>query len=331
VAGRGDDEVSVATFRLPLTQRRALVLALVLAVVLALQTTVAEAYLRAADAQRGLVMTERPPADLGEVRATLVMDLRANEAGLIQAESQIYQGYPDRNAIGQKITSERADGTIVRESWTGTNLLAHEGLTPLVNRLLFVAPASGTYYCRLRVYVNSHYAQPGRAVLFSGLVGDKFGTLTSQQLALSGVMRGVTLFPAGDRTVRRVVPILRYLPPAGATKIEARADVYLTNCYGPGGAGCPLGSFPTSGSSTYAVQGFLVPTSPACKTVATTRWVRTFDYLKHHIGNNVDISAPIPAGVNCGSWSTYTQVEWLSGLPFVVHLYPYSQASIIAS
>lgn len=323
--------MSVARFRLPVTQRRALVLALVLAVVLALQTAVAEAYLRVADAQRGLVMTERPPTSIGEVRATLVMNLRANEAGFLQAESETYQGYPDRNAIGQKITCERPDGTIVRESWTGTNLLARDGLTPLVNRLLFVAPATGTYYCRLRVYVNSHYAQPGRAVLHSGFVGDRFGTLTTPRLGLSRVMTGATLFPAGDGTVRRVVPIFRYLPPEGATKIDARADVYLTNCYGPGGAGCPRGSFPTSGSSTYAIQGFLVPTNPACKTVATARWVRTFDYLKHHIGNTVDMSAQLPTGVSCGSWTTYTQVQWLSGLPFVVHLYPYSQASLIGS
>jgi hypothetical protein len=323
--------MTVARFRLPVTQRRALVLSLVLAVVLSLQTAVAEAYLRVADAERGLVMTERPPTNIGEVRATLVMNLRANEAGLLQAESLTYQGYPDRNAIGQKITCELPGGRIVRESWTGTNLLARDGLTPLVNRLLFIAPATGTYHCRLRVYVNSHHAEPGRAVLYSGLVGDKFGTLTNERLGVSRVMRGSTFFPAGDRTVRRVVPIPRYIPPAAATKIDARADVYITNCYGPGGAGCPRGSFPTSGSSSYAIQGFLVPTNPACKTVATTRWVRTFDYLKHHVGNTVDMSAPIPAGVNCGSWTTYTQVQWLSGLPFVVQLYPYSQASLIGS
>ena len=312
-------------------RRRALVVALGLAVVLVVQTGAAQAYVSVAYAQRGLVMTERPPTSIGEVRATLTLNLVANEARLLQAESKSYQGYPDRNAIGQKITCERADGTIVKESWTGTNLLTRDGMTPLVNRLLFVAPTAGTYYCRLRVYVNSHYAEPGRATLYSGFVGDTSGTLTTQRLGVSRVIWGSVYFPSGDSTRRRVVPIFRYLPPAGATRIAARADVYLTNCYGAGGAGCPLGSFPKSGATTYAIQGFLVPSNPACTTVATTRWVRTFDSLKHHIGNVVDMSTPIPAGVNCGSWSTYTNVQWLSGLPFVVHMYPYSQSSIIGS
>lgn len=322
--------MSTAT-RSVLGRRRALVLTVALAIVLALQAAVAEAYVRVAYAQRGLVMTERPATSIGEVRATLTLTLRANEARLLQAESKTYQGTPDRNALGQKITCEGSDGRIVKESWTGTNLLARDGMTHLVNRLLFVAPAAGTYDCRLRIYVNSHFAQPAKATLYSGFVGDKFGTLTTQRLGVSRVIWGATFFPSGDRTVRRVVPIFRYLPPPGAKKVTARADVYLTNCYGPGGAGCPRGSFPTSGSTTYAIQGFLVPSNPACQTVASTRWVRSFDYLKHHIGNIVDMQADLPPGVNCGSWTTYTQVQWLSGLPFVVHLYPYSQSSIIGS
>lgn len=317
--------------RTGVARRRRVLMAGALALVLLAQVAVAQAYVSVAYAQRGLVMTERPPTSIGEVRATLTLTLVANEARLLQAESKTYAGYPDRNAIGQKITCERADGTIVRESWTGTNLLTRNGLTPLVNRLLFVAPAAGTYYCRLRVYVNSHYAEPGRATLYSGFVGDKFGTLTTQRLGVSRVVWGSTFFPAGDGTKRRAAPIFRYLPPAGATTIDARADIYLTNCYGRGGAGCPLGTFPRSGSTTYAIQGFLVPSNPVCKTTVTTRWVRTFDHLTHHIGNVVDMKAPLPTGTNCGSWSTYTEVQWLSGLPFVVHLHPYSQSSIIGS
>jgi len=322
--------VTAAGTRRP-RRRLRILFAVVVAAALVVQTAVAQAYVKVAYAPRGLVMYERPPTSIGEVRATLTLTLRANEARLLQAESKTYQGTPDRNAIGQKITCERANGTIVKESWTGTNLLASKGLTPLVNRLLFVAPDSGTYYCRLRVYVNSHYAEPGRATLYSGFVGDKFGTLTTQRLGVSRRIWGATFFPSGDTTVRRVIPIFRYLPPAGATKIDARADIYLTNCYGPGGAGCPLGSFPKTGSTTYAIQGVLVPTNRACPTVTTTRRVRTFDSATHHIGNIVDMTATLPTGVNCGSWTTYTRVQWLSGLPFVVHLYPYSQSSIIGS
>ena len=196
--------------RTGVARRRRVLMAGALALVLLAQVAVAQAYVSVAYAQRGLVMTERPPTSIGEVRATLTLTLVANEARLLQAESKTYAGYPDRNAIGQKITCERADGTIVRESWTGTNLLTRNGLTPLVNRLLFVAPAAGTYYCRLRVYVNSRYPEPGRATLYSGFVGDKFGTLTTQRLGVSRVVWGSTFFPAGDGTKRRAAPIFRY-------------------------------------------------------------------------------------------------------------------------
>jgi hypothetical protein len=311
--------------------RLRVVVVLGLAVALVLQTAVAQAYVAVAYAPRGLVMTERPSWNPGEVRATLSLTLAAHEARLLRAESKAYQGQPDRNALGQKITCERPDGTIVKESWTGTNLLARDGLNHVVNRLLFVAPEAGTYLCRLRVYVNSHFAEPARATLYSGFVGDTSGTLTTQRLGVSRVVNGSIFFPSGDGTRRRVVPIFRYLPPPGATTVDARADIYITNCYGSGGAGCPLRTFPRSGSSTYAIQGFLVPSNPACRTVTTTRSVRSFDSLKHHVGHVVDMSARIPSGVDCGSWSTYTEVQWLAGIPFVVQLYPYSQSSIIGS
>lgn len=311
--------------------RRRLAVLLVVAVGLVMQTAVAQAYVAVAYAQRGLVMTERPPTSPGEVRATLSLTLKAHEARLLRAESKAYQGAPDRNALGQKITCENRDGSIVKESWTGTNLLVRDGLNLVVNRLLFVAPEAGTYLCRLRVYVNSHFAEPARATLYSGFVGDTSGTLTTQRLGVSRVVWGSVFFPSGDVTRRRVAPIFRYLPPVGATTIDARADVYITNCYGGGGAGCPVRTFPRSGSSTYAIQGFLVPSNPMCRTVTTTRAVRSFDSLKHHVGHVVDMSATIPRGVNCGSWSTYTEVQWLAGIPFVVQMYPYSQSSIIGS
>lgn len=311
------------------TARAPLAIAFALALVVIGHTSTAYAYVRVVYTQRGLVMTERPSTSLGEVRATMVLSMRQGEARLLEAKTVVENGYPDRNAIGQKITCERANGTIVKDSWTGTNLLAVNGRTPISNRLLFVAPQAGTYYCRLRVYVNSHYATPGRATLYSGFVGDVHGLLTTQRLGVSRQTYGVTMYEAGDTVARKLVPIFRYLPPASATKIEARSDVYLTNCYGNGGAGCPRRTFPARGSSTFAVQGFLVPTNPSCATVATARSVKTFGWDTHHIGHSLDMAATLPTGVDCGAWTTYTTVQWLSGLPFVVHLYPYSQSSIL--
>ena len=293
----------------------------------------AQAYVLVAYAPRGLVMTERPATSLGEVRTTLVLaGLKAGEARLLQAESRTYAGTPDRNALGQKITCERSDGTIVKESWTGTNIIAANGLTPLAQRLLFVAPSAGSYLCRLRIYVNSHYAQPARAVLYSGFVGDVQGTITDERIGIAREQPGQAVyFPGTETIVQRVLPINRYVPPTDSTEVRVLSDVYLTNCYGSGGAGCPRGTFPPAGSSTYAIQGFLIPSNRDCPAVATTRWVRTFDHLTHHIGQTVDLVAALPEGKACGSWRSHIEVQRISGLPFVVQLYPYSQATIIGT
>lgn len=290
------------------------------------------AYTEVAYATRGQVMVENPLGSIGAVRATLVLEnLAAGDVRLLRAESVTYRGTPDRNALGQKITCEKPDGTIVAESWTGTNLLAANGRQPLAQRLLFVAPAAGSYYCRERIYVDSHYAQPARATLYSAFVGDVAGPVAAEKVIPATQRRGaVDFFSGTDTTAHRVLPISRYAPPARATKLQVRSDVFLTNCYGPGGAGCPRGSFPTSGKSTYTIQAFLVPSSPACPVASTARVTRSFDYLLHHQGGSIDVVAPIPAG-GCGSWSSYVIVRRVSGLPFVVQFYPYSQSFMYAS
>lgn len=311
--------------------RRRTTLVLLVTLGVAAQAAAASAYTAVAYTPVNLVMTERPATSPGEVRATLRLALRAGEARLLRAESTVDQGVPDKNAVGQKITCERPDGTIVKETWGGTNLIAARGPVRIVSRLLFVAPVAGTYLCRQRVYVNSHYLQAARARLRGGFVGDVYGTLTTQRLGVTRMTRGSVFFPAGNRTVRKTTAIFRYRPPAGARRVDARTDVFLTNCYGAGGAGCPRGSFPKSGSTTYAVQGVLVPSNPACPTVRTARMVRSFDYLVHHVSVPLDLRVTLPTGRDCGSWTTYTSLQWLGGLPFVIQLYPYSQASIIGS
>jgi hypothetical protein len=289
------------------------------------------AYTEVAYATRGQVMTENPPGSIGAVRATLVLEnLVAGEVHLLRAESVSYRGTPDRNALGQKITCEKPDGTIVSESWTGTNLLAKNGRQPLAQRLNFVAPAAGTYYCRERIYVDSHHAQPARATLYSAFIGDVAGAVAAEKVIAATPRRAAVFFSGSDTTAHRVLPISRYAPPAGVTKLQVRNDVFLTNCYGPGGAGCPRGSFPPLGSSQYTIQAFLVPSSPSCPVASTARVTRSFDYLLHHQGGSIDVVAPIPAG-GCGSWSSYVVVRRVSGLPFVVQLYPYSQSFMYAS
>jgi hypothetical protein len=290
----------------------------------------AQAYVEVVNARSGIWMYERPATSRGEVRATLPLeDLKAGEARLLRAESSVGEGTPDRNAVGQKITCERADGSSVQETWGGTNLLAREGRTTVVVRQLFVAPADGTYLCRLRVYVNSHYPQPAKVRLYGAFLGDVLGRLAPADRALTSRAGGAVYFPSTDTVARGVLQVAGYRPPAGATRVTARADVFLTNCYGGGGAGCPLGTFPRTGSATYSVSASLVPTNPACRARRLIAF-RTFDYLVHHSGQHYDLVSYLPAGVDCGTWASRVIVRRLTGLPFVVQLYPYSHASLVA-
>lgn len=291
----------------------------------------ASAYVETRSARVNTVMVENPTGHIGDVRATLVLeDLRAGEVRLLRAQSVTTRGTPDRNAVGQKITCETPGGRILLESWGGTNLLEARGPALVTQRLLFTAPADGTYHCNQRVYVDSHYLQPAKAVLRTAFVSDVLGPVDPARVAGTGLTRGNEYFSAADPSPRRVLAVSRYRPPPDATRLTVRTDVFVTSCYGPGGAGCPLGSFPRSGVARYTVQSHLVPSNPRCARVSSARRTVAVDHLLHHLGFPVDLSTAIPAGGSCGSWSSYLTVRHLSGLPFVVHRYPYSQSAIFA-
>lgn len=313
-------------------RRRALAVLTALAALL-LVAQPAEAYVEIAYSPRGIWMYERPDTHLGEVRATLTLEnLRAGEARLLRGESKVSHGTPDRNAVGQKITCGRRAGPPVQQTWGGTNLMARDGVTTIVVRQLFVAPAAGTWVCRLRVYTDSHSATiPARVRLESAFLGDVLGPGRDGERVGSARGGGAVFFPSTDTTARTVLQIATYRPPAGVTVLTARADIFMTNCYGAGGAGCPRGSFPAKGSTTYSVQGSLKPSNPACAGQTTPAMVRTFDHLTHHIGQTMDIVVPLPTGVDCGSWTLRVTARRVSGLPYVVQLYPYSNASLVSS
>jgi hypothetical protein len=280
---------------------------------------------------RSTTMTENPPASIGSARATLVLeDVAAGEVHHLFARSVSDRGYPDRNALAQKITCEKPDGTIVQESWTGTNLLAARGPHTLEQRLLFVAPEAGTYYCRQRVYTDSHFVTPARARLVSGFIADISGAIPAAKVIHARERFGsIDYFTATDTSVHRVLPVVRYAPPAGLRRLVVRNDIFVTNCYGGGGAGCPRGTFPATGSTTLTLQAKLVPSNPACPTFSSARVTRTFSSYVHHQGEMLDVSGRIPP--NCGSWSSHVEVRRVSGLPFVVQFYPYSQSFIYST
>jgi hypothetical protein len=293
----------------------------------------ANAYVEVVYAPRGIWMYERENTHPGEVRATLVLEnLRAGEARLLRGESKVSQGTPDRNAVGQKITCGRRAGPSAQETWGGTNLLARNGVTTIVVRQLFVAPAAGTWVCRLRIYTDTHYpAIPSRTRLEGAFLGDVLGPVPVGAWAVSSRGGGAVFFPATDTTTRTAIQIAGHRPPAGSTRVTARSDVFMTNCYGGGGAGCPLGSFPPSGSTTYSVQATLQPSNPACTGRSTPVLVRTFDHLTHHTGQTLDVVVSLPPGVDCGTWTSRVTARRVSGLPFVIQLYPYSNASLVSS
>lgn len=291
----------------------------------------ADAYVELAYAPRGIWMYERENTHPGEVRATLVLEnLRAGEARLLRAESRVSQGTPDRNAVGQKITCGRRAGPSAQETWGGTNLLARNGVTSIVVRQLFVAPAAGTWVCRLRIYTDSHSATiPSRTRLDGAFIGDVLGPGAVGERVVSSRAGGAVYFPATDTTTRTAIQVAGFRPPAGATRLTARSDLFLTNCYGPGGAGCPRGTFPPTGSTTFALQASLLPSNPACVGRTSPVAVRTFDHLTHHVGQTLDLVVALPAGVDCGTWTSKVTARRVSGLPFVVQLYPYSNASLV--
>lgn len=293
----------------------------------------AQAYVEVAYSPRGIWMYERPDTHPGEVRATLVLEnLRAGESRLLRGESKVSQGTPDRNAVGQKITCGRRAGPPVQQTWGGTNLLARDGVTTIVVRQLFIAPAAGTWVCRLRIYTDSHSATiPARVRLERAFLGDVLGPGPAGERAVSSRTGGAVFFSSSDTTTRTVLKIANYRPPAGATRLTARADLFMTNCYGSGGAGCPVGTFPAAGSSTYSVQASLLPSNPACVGKSTPAVVRTFDQLTHHSGQTLDLFIPLPSDVDCGTWTSQVTTRRISGLPFVVQLYPYSNASLVSS
>lgn len=313
-------------------RRRVLVVVMALAAQL-LVAQPASAYVEVAYSSRGIWLYERADTHPGQVVATLTLEnLRAGESRLLRSESKVSHGTPDRNAVGQKITCGRRAGPSVQESWGGTNLLARNGITTIVVRQLFVAPAGGTWLCRLRVYTDSHSATvPARIRLESAFLGDVLGPAPLGERTVSQRVGGSVFFPNTDTTTRTVTQIANFRPPAGATRLTGRSDVYLTNCYGPGGAGCPRGSFPPSGSATYSVQASLLPSNLACEGKTTPAIVRSFDTLLHHTGQTLDLFVMLPAGVDCGTWTSKVTVRRVSGLPFVVQLYPYSNASLVVN
>lgn len=273
-------------------------------------------------------MVENPVGNPGSPRSAIVLTgMAKGEVRLLRAESVSDLGVPDRNALGQKITCERPNGEIVSQSWTGTNLLLAQGQHTIANRLVFVAPEAGTYVCRQRVYVDSHFLQPARARLLSGFIADVSGPVHAMRVAQARQRYGgMEFFPATDTSVHSVLPIDRFQIPPNGSLLTLRTDVFMTNCYGPGGAGCPVGTFPKiGGSSTFTMQAVLTPSNPGCPTLRSARITRTFDSFVHHKGESLDIATRVPAS-RCGSWSSRVEVRRVSGLPFVVQFAPYSQA-----
>lgn len=275
-----------------------------------------------------LTMTERPAASLGDVRARMILPRALAGRGYqLEASGTAGTGVPDRNAFGQKITCADASNRIVAQSWSGTNTLNAEGGATVRNRLLFVPPRTGRYVCSLRAYVNSHTLQPATQMLRSARLAVTRGAIPPRDLRTASP-RTANTHVVANRTYAIYADSFR--PRATTRSVSVRASLYITSCYGGGGAGCPRGSFPRTGEAVYSLRHVLIPANRACLSVRTPERTYRVSVARHHLGHHVDLTGVAPRGRAvgaCGTWRTVTYLTKKPGLTFGLHAGAYAQLS----
>ena len=275
-----------------------------------------------------LTMRERPAASLGDVRARIVLPRALAGRGYqLEASGIAGTGAPDRNAFGQKITCADAGNRIVAQSWSGTNTLNAEGGATVRNRLLFVPPRTGRYVCALRAYVNSHTLRPATQVLRSARLAVTRGAIPPRDLRTVSP-RTVDTHVVTNRTYAIYSDSFR--PRPTARSVTVRKDLYITSCYGGGGAGCPRGSFPRNGEAVYSLRHVLIPANSVCRSVRTPERTYRVSAARHHLGHHVDLTGVAPRGRPvgaCGTWRTVTYLTKKPGLTFGLHAGAHDQLS----
>lgn len=267
----------------------------------------------------------------GSIAATLRLSMRAGEARNLRAELVLgnpqADGRPNGVAAAQRIACRVAGAPYAQtdpQIWNTRNVWPADGDTTLMVRMLFIAPATATYDCDLRVYLNDNYA-PGRetVAMKGGFIGDIDGALSGVAQRLRDTASPTTrYFPLGGASSQ--LYHLSYAPPAGTTSFRVIGDLQTTSCYGTGGNTCAQwgGPFPTAGSARVYSRVVATPsvTTGGCASVASTPKTTTVTIPTHHLRIHHEITVGQPAA-GCGTWTLDLVARDDGGqLPFVANI-----------
>jgi hypothetical protein len=264
----------------------------------------------------------------GSIAATMHLSMQAGEARNLRAELVMgnarAEGQPSPVAAAQKITCEPAGGATLpgEQIWNTRNLLADEPDVTLMTRMLFVAPAAGSYDCHLRVYLNNELSH-GRetAAMRGGFLGDVSGAIPADRTArLIRSGSDATYFALGA-PVRQLHHVAGYTPPVGATSFRVVGDLQTSSCYGNGGNACPTATYPAGAAAKIYTRVVATPSIPSasCTSQASAPRSVTVSKQVHHLRIHNELLVTLPSS-GCGTWTLNVVARDDGGsLPFVVH------------
>lgn len=297
--------------------------------------TAAQAYVARVDVNPTTIVAQKPTRL--SLAATLPLGaMLAGEARNLRAE--LVMGSPSSDsageavATGQQIRCQHADGSALPEPqqvWNTRNLWEADGTITLMARMLFIAPAAGSYRCQLFVYLLEGYgAGAESAAMLGGFIGDIDGPIhePTQQLIRSGLPD--PFFPLGGAS-QQLHHLTGYLPPAGATSFKAVGELAVTSCYDTGGNACRQhgSSFPGRDGNAAQVYSRIAATpsssAPGCVAQASPPRTVAVSGRTHHLRIPHDLIVTLPAS-GCGTWTVNLVARDNGGtLPFVAHVMDY--------
>lgn len=297
--------------------------------------TAAQAYVAKVDVNPTTIVAQDPTRL--SLAATLPLGaMLAGEARNLRAE--LVMGSPssdsegDGVALGQQIRCQHADGSalpVPQQVWNTRNLWAADGTVTLMARMLFIAPAAGSYRCQLFVYLLEGYgAGAESAAMLGGFIGDIDGPINGPTKQLIASAQPDLFFPL-DGASRQLHHVTDYTPPAGATSFKAVGELAVSSCYGTGGNACQQfgNSFPGKDGNSAQVYGRIAATpsssAPGCVAQASSPRTVGVSGRTHHLRIPHELIVTLPAS-GCGTWTINLVARDNGGtLPFVAHVKEY--------
>lgn len=304
-------------------------------IVAVLPGTSAQAYVAKVDVNPTTIVAYDPTRY--SVAATLPLGaMSAGEARNLRAE--LVMGDPssdsegDAVATGQQIRCQHADGSALatpQQVWNTRNLWASDGTITLMARMLFIAPAAGSYRCQLVVYLLEGYGQGAEsAAMLGGFLGDIDGPINEPTKQLISSPLADPFFPLGGAS-QQLHHVTGYLPAAGATSFKVVGELAVSSCYGAGGNACQQhgSSFPGRDGNSAQVYGRVAATpsssAPGCVSQASSPRTVEVSGRTHHLRIPHELIVTVPTS-GCGTWTLNLVARDNGGtLPFVAHVNGY--------